>query len=155
MELSSRAEEEETGLLLSLAGPLVLLSLETGISGNILSCSKGVKDSLEVQEGRCDFPRDATVENCLISPGVENLIFLELQQFPLELRQGPQGPARVASGKISLHARFNGPLGIPLQSVPGHKSSLELTPDPEASSPVLTWTLGYLWSLQRGVRPHL
>ena len=28
--------------------------LETGMSGNILSCSKGVKDPLEVPEVRCD-----------------------------------------------------------------------------------------------------
>ena len=28
--------------------------VETGISGNFLSCSKGVKDPLEVQEVRCD-----------------------------------------------------------------------------------------------------
>ena len=30
--------------------------VETGISGNFLSCSKGLKDPFEVQEGRCDFP---------------------------------------------------------------------------------------------------
>ena len=36
----------------------------------------------------------------LISPGAENLLdFLE----SLELRQGPQGPALVASGKASAH----------------------------------------------------
>ena len=44
---------------------------------------------------------------------------------PLELRRGPQGPARVASGKSSLHASCEGPLKIPLQSVPGLKSSSE------------------------------
>ena len=27
--------------------------------------------------------------------------------------------------------------------------------EPEVSSPVLTWTLGYFWSLPRGVSPHL
>ena len=42
---------------------------------------------------------------------------------PLKLRWGPQGPARVASGKSSLHASFEEPLGIPLQSVPGSRSS--------------------------------
>ena len=31
------------------------------MSGNFLSCSKGVKDPFEEQEGRCDFPRDAAV----------------------------------------------------------------------------------------------
>ena len=42
---------------------------------------------------------------------------------PLELRWGPQGPTRVASGKSSLHACCEGPLGIPLQSVLGPRSS--------------------------------
>ena len=46
--------EVETGLLLMLAGPLFFLSMEMGMSGNFLSCSKGVKDPLEVQEGRGD-----------------------------------------------------------------------------------------------------
>ena len=30
--------------------------VETGISGNFLSCSKGVKDPLEVPELKCDYP---------------------------------------------------------------------------------------------------
>ena len=41
----------------------------------------------------------------------------------LVLRQRLQGPARVASGKSSLHASFEGPLRIPLQSVPSPMSS--------------------------------
>ena len=31
----------------------------------------------------------------------------------------------------------------------------ESVPEPEVSSPVLTWILGYFWSLPRGVSPHL
>ena len=51
------------------------------MSGNFLSCSKGVKDLLEVPEVRCDFPGDASAEMGLISPGWENLLeFLELRQ---------------------------------------------------------------------------
>ena len=51
------------------------------MSGNFLSCSKGVKDPLEVPEVRCDKPRVASAEMGLISPGGENLLdFLELRQ---------------------------------------------------------------------------
>ena len=32
---------------------------------------------------------------------------------------------------------------------------VESVPDPEKTSPVLTWTLGYFWSLPRGVSPRL
>ena len=52
------------------------------MSGNFLSCSKGVKVPFEVQEGRCDKPPDASAEMGLISPGGQNLLdFLELRQL--------------------------------------------------------------------------
>ena len=51
------------------------------MSGNFLSCSKDVKDPLEVPEVRCDYPRDASLEMGIILPGGENLLdFLELRQ---------------------------------------------------------------------------
>ena len=37
----------------------------------------------------------------------------------------------------------------------GLRSSVEPVPEPEDSSPVLTWILGYFWSLPRGVSPCL
>ena len=44
------------------------------MSGNFLSCSKGVKDLLEAPEVRCDYPRDASVEMGLIYPLGENVL---------------------------------------------------------------------------------
>ena len=96
--------------------------METGMSENFLSCSKGVKNPLEVPEVRCDYPRDASAEMGLISPEGENLLnFLELQQVlstydgdlrdPLCWPQERPVPMRVARG----------PLGIPLPSMPGPK----------------------------------
>ena len=92
------------------------------MSGNFLSCSKGVKDPLEVPEVRCDYPREASAEIGLISPGGENILdFLELRQVistyvgdlrdPLLWRQERPVPRRVARG----------PLGIPFPSMPGPK----------------------------------
>ena len=53
------------------------------MSGNFLSCSKGVKDPLEVPEVRCDYPRDASLQMGIISLREENLLdFLELRQVP-------------------------------------------------------------------------
>ena len=37
----------------------------------------------------------------------------------------------------------------------GLRPCVESVPEPEDSSPVLTWTLGYFWSLPRGVSPRL
>ena len=68
--------------------------------------------------------------------------------------QGPQGPTCVASGKSSLHSSCKGALGIPLQLVQGIGPHLELRLEPKCSSSVLTWISGFLWSFNRGVRPH-
>ena len=43
------------------------LSSETGMSGNLLSCIKGVKYLFEFQEGTWDFSRDAVLVKGLIS----------------------------------------------------------------------------------------
>ena len=97
--------------------------VETCMSGNFLSCSKGVKDLLELPEVRCNSHRDASAEMGLISPGWENLLdFLELRQVlstyvgdlrdPLWWPQERPFPMRVARG----------PLGIPLPSMPGPKT---------------------------------
>ena len=97
--------------------------METGMSRNFLSCSKGVKDPLEVPELKCDYPLVASTEMGLISPGGENLLdFLELWQVLLtydgdfrDLLCWPQErpvPMRVARG----------PLRIPLPSMPEHKA---------------------------------
>ena len=57
--------------------------VETGMSGNFLSCSKGVKDPLKVPEVRCDLPGDALAEMGLIS-----------------LEGKPPGFSRVAAGAL-------------------------------------------------------
>ena len=93
------------------------------MSGNFLSCSKGVKDPLEVPEVRCDYPRDASLEMGIISLRGENLLdFLDLRQVlstydgdlrdPLWWPQERPVPMRVARG----------PLGIPLSSMSGPKT---------------------------------
>ena len=93
------------------------------MSGNFLSCSKGVKDPLEVPELKCDYPLVASTEMGLISPGGENLLdFLDLRQVlstydrdlrdPLWWPQERPVPMRVARG----------PIGIPVSSMLGPKT---------------------------------
>ena len=93
------------------------------MSGNFLSCSKGVKNPLEVPEVRCEYPGDLSTEMGLISPGGENLLdFLELRlvlsTYDGDLRDPlwwpPERPVPM------LIAR--GPHGIPLPSMPGSKT---------------------------------
>ena len=92
----------------------------------------------------------------LISPGGENLLdFLDLRQVlstydgdlrdPLWWPQERPVPMRVARG----------PLGTSLPRCRGLRSCVEWVPEPEHASPVLTWILGYFWSLPRGVSPRI
>ena len=97
--------------------------VETGMSGNFLSCSKGVKDPLEVPEFRCDLPRDASAEMGLISPGGENLLdFLELRQV-LSTYDGDHRDPVWWPQETPVHMRVaREPLGIPLPSMLGPKT---------------------------------
>ena len=64
----------------------------------------------------------------------------------------------MASGKASplgsCSGASRGSLGIPLQSISGPKTLCGVGARPEVSSPVLTWILGYFWSLPSGVSPR-
>ena len=92
----------------------------------------------------------------LISPGWENLLdFLELRQVlstydgdlsdPLWWLQERPVPFRVARGPLG---------GLSLRCW-GLRPCVESVPEPDDSSQVLTWILGYFWSLPRGVSPRL
>ena len=90
----------------------------------------------------------------------------------LAWRGEPPGFSRVAAGALDLLRVLRdphwfpqerpvpmrvaqGPLGIPLPSMPGLKPCVESVPEPEDSSPVQTWILAYFWSLPRGISPRL
>ena len=96
----------------------------------------------------------------LISPGGENLLdFLELRQVlstydgdlrdPLWWPQERPVPLRVARGPL------RGFSGFLSRRCWGLRPCVKSVPKPEDSSPVLTWILGYFWSLPRGVSPCL
>ena len=93
--------------------PCASSQVKTGMSGNFLSCSKGVKEPLDGSGGRCDRPRDASAIIRLCSPGGENLQdFLELRQVlstydrdlrdPLWWPQEMPVPMRVAVGLLGI-----------------------------------------------------
>ena len=97
--------------------------VETGMSGNFFSCSKGVKDPLEVPEFKCDKPRDDSAEMGLISPGGEDLLdFLELWQVLLTYDGDVRDPLWWPQKRPVPMRVVRGPLGIPLPSIPGRKT---------------------------------
>ena len=60
----------------------------------------------------------------------------------------------MASGKASPEL-LGGLSGFHSRRCWGLRYSVDSVPEPEDSSPVLTWILGYFWSLARGVNPGL
>ena len=105
--------------------------VETGMSGKFLSCSKGVRDPLEVPEVRCDEPPDASAEMGLISPGGENLLdFLELQQvlsnYDGDLRYALWWPQERPVPNLVA----GGPRGSPLRRCRGLRPCVESVPEP-------------------------
>ena len=113
------------------------------MSGIFLSCSKGVKDPLEVPEFRCDYSGDASAEMGLISPGEENLLdFLELRQV-LSTYDGASGTGSGGLRKGQSPCELLGVLsGFLSRRCRGLRPWVESVPEPEHSSSVLTWILG-------------
>ena len=75
--------------------------------------------------------------------------------IPLELRRGPQEHTPVASGISSLLRVSRALSGFLSSRCRGRGPHLELMPEAQVSSPVLTWISGIIWSFRRGVRPRL
>ena len=122
------------------------------MSGNFLSCSKGVKDPLEVPEFSVItpyLPQQKWASSRL--EGRTSWIFSSCGwcsrvisgtsgTLSDGLRKG-QTPCELLGALSGFHSRRYSRLRPCVESVP--KS--------EDSSPVLTWILGYFWSLPRGV----
>ena len=84
----------------------------------------------------------------LISNGGDNLLdFLELRQVLLTYHGDLRDPFWWHQERPVPMRVARGPLGIPLPSMLVPKNLCGVSPKPEDSSPVLTWILGYFWSL--------
>ena len=62
------------------------------------------------------------------------------------------GSLRKGQTPCELHGGLSGFFSFRCR---GLRSCVEWVPEPEDSSPVLTWILGYFWSLPSGVSPRL
>ena len=85
----------------------------------------------------------------LISPGGDNLLdFLELLQV-LSTYNGDLGTRSGCLRKGQSPCELLGSLsGFLSRRCRGLRPCMELVPEAEDSSPVLTWTFGYFWSLR-------
>ena len=92
----------------------------------------------------------------LISPGGENLLdFLEVQQVLLTY-DGTSGTRSGGLRKGQYPCELLGCLsGFLSRGCRCLRPCVESVPEPEDSSPVLTWILGSFWSFPRGVSPGI
>ena len=92
----------------------------------------------------------------LISPGGENVLdVLELRQVLLTYYGDLRDPLWWPQERPVPMQVARVPLGNPLPSMPGPKTLRGVGLEPEDSSIMLTWILGYFWSLPRRVSPRL
>ena len=88
----------------------------------------------------------------LISPGGENLLdFLELRQVLSTYDGDLRDPLWWTQERPVHMCVLRGLSGFLSRRCPGLRPCVESVPKTEDSSPVMTWILGYFWSLARGV----
>ena len=129
--------------------------VETGMSGNFLSCSKGVKDPWKFQMLgviSLETPQRTWASSRL--EGQPPGLFL-VAAGALVLRRGPRDPLWWPQERPVPCELLGGLSGFLCRPCRGLRPCVELEPELEDSSPVLTWILGYLRSLPTGVNPGL
>ena len=81
--------------------------------------------------------------------------FSRVAEGALDLRRGPRDPLWwPQEGPVPMLVA-GGLSGFLSRRCRGLRNCVESVPEPEDSSPVLTWILGFFWSLPRGVSPPL
>ena len=92
----------------------------------------------------------------LNSPGGENVLdFLELRQVLSTYDGDRRDPLLWPQERQVTMRVLGGLLGFLSRRCRGLNSSVEWLPELEDSAPVLTWILGYFWSLPSGLSPRL
>ena len=126
------------------------------MSGNFLSCSKGVKDPLEVPEVRLvslETPQRKWASSRL---EIRTSWIFSSCGWCSGLMTGTSGTRSGGLRKGQSPGELLGGLsGFLYRRCRGLRPWVESVPEPEDSSPVLTWILGYFWSLPWGVSPRL
>ena len=84
--------------------------------------------------------------------GVFASLYLEGTGLLIQLKTPRTGGLRKGQSPCEFLGGLSGFLS---RRCRGLRPCVESVPEPEVSSPVLTWILGYFWSLPRGVSPGL
>ena len=96
--------------------------------------------------------KDFFVEEEATTAGVFASLYLEGTGLLIQLKTTRSGGLRKGQSPCEFLGGLSGFLS---RRCRGLRPCVESVPEPEVSSPVLTWILGYIWSLPRGVNPRL
>ena len=130
--------------------------VETGMSGNFFSCSKRVRTLWKFQ--RLGVISLEMPQRKWASSRLEERISWIFSSCGMctRLMTGTSGTRSVCLRKGQSPSELLGGLsGFLSRRCQGLRLCVESVPEPEDSSPVLTWILGYFWSLPTGVSPRL
>ena len=126
------------------------------MSGNFLSCSKGVKNRLEVQRLgviSLETPQRKWTSSRL--EGRTSWIFASCDRCS-RLTMGTLGTRSCGLRKgQSPCESLDGLSGFLFRRCRGLRPCVDSVPEPEDSSQVPTWILGYFWRLPRRLSPRL
>ena len=130
--------------------------VETGMSGNFLSCSKGVKDPWKFQRlGVISLEKPQRKWASSRLEGRTSWIFSSCGRCS-RLTTGTSGTRSGGFRKGQSPFELLGGLSRFLSCrCRGLRPCVESVPEPEDSSPVLKWILGNFWTLHSGVSPRL
>ena len=126
------------------------------MSGNFLSCSKAVKDLWKFQRLgviSLETPQRKWASSRL--EGRTSWIFSSCgrcSRLTTGTSETHSGGLRKGQSPCELLGGLSGFLYLRCRDL---RPCVETVPETEDSSPVLTWILGYFWSLPRGVSPRL
>ena len=153
---SSRARRQKRGSSGCARDSRASSRVESGMSGNFLSCSKGVKTLWKFQ--RLSVISLETPQRKWASSRLEgrtSWIFSSCGRCS-RLTTGTSGTRCGGLRKGQSPCELLGGLtGFLSRRCQGLRPCVESVPEPEDSSPVLTFILGFFWSLHRGVSPRL
>ena len=147
---SARAKRQMRGSSGCARDARVSSRVETGMSRNFLSCSKGVRTLWKFQGLGViilETPQWKWASSRL--EGRTSWIFSSCGRCS-RLSTGTSGTRSRGLRKGQSQGELLGGLsGFLFLRCQGLRPSVESVPEPEDSSPVLTWMLGYFWSLSR------
>ena len=138
---------------------MVFLSSGDGYFGELLQLHPGCQGPFRGSRGKVEFLSRGSGKGPILAFRGESPGFIRVAPRNIGFLSIYEGDIRVQlklTQERSISIQVVGGLsGLLPSHCQGHGPHLELRPEPQSSSPVLTWNSGFLSSFHRAVRPRL